>query len=755
MATDTIKPPPGFVLDKGQPRGITSEPTQTQRFGNLPPGFIIDKQTDLSPNQQLQLIQQLGGEMPLTAERSQQLLRGAQQTVGDLRAQRGGQAASTQRQNAFRQLEQSGVSREQIGQVLEIQRRVSPGLLGQIKQNIGEDVGGLAGGAAGAKLALSLGSLVPFPEEFVTVPLFAGAGAFLLGGAGKNIQQAISPLESPSARDFIRSGGRQALFESGGRLAAGIIRAPFVKKVSPSLDDIGEGVGKLFKDKGGFFTPKQRDPRIVIRATEELSRGSFGGGAVFEGFDVAQQGQAIEVAKEIIDRIAGGAVKDPDVLGRELFEMFVRKGEKGIIEKGLRQDLLTQFFTPLYKEVGRLSPGTKLSTLPIKQFMEKKLKQDLAQGGGLLTKAGRSDFRFALKNLKTQRTIGQMADLRSSYLKDARKFAVGADKSETVFKELAAVADAALFDPSTVKGMTPEAASLLRNINAVYGPGREIYNLEFVKSVISRLSSSPSKVLNTVYKDFDFDRLKNIRDLLTGIVPKTQGVGTTSKNISRELKVLRNTLKGVRGGDKVTQLLARNAAEGRAAWKQLNAAWYASKINEFFDPQTKLFNITGFNKAMRKIPDKTFKLMFPGVQSKNVKSTMALFNALSPAKKGFVSMFGKTFELGGITGAGAALSAGSGIGIAASGAIAISPTAFAKLATNPKATKALTLGFKKKSATVAIIPIAARLINLLNEDIRNDQLDILRDRRRNRQRERGERPFTGLSGFGGIGGGRF
>lgn len=740
MATNTISLPPGFTLDR---------PTES----NLPSGFVLDSQTPdipkLDVNTQLQLIDQLRGSLPLSQ----------QQRTG-LPISPETQLVNPSKEKAFEQLIQSGINKEQIQAVLDIQKRVQPGIIGQIKQNIGEDVGGLAGGIAGAKLALTLGQAGPqvaLAEEFITVPLFAAAGAFLAGGAGKTIQQAVDPLATPSISDFLRSGTRQGLFEAGGRLvSAGTRLLPIFKKPLKESQDVAE----MFAKQGGFFTPRQREARSLIRASEELSRGSFGGGAIFEGFDKDMQARALNAGKEIIDTIARDAVKDPDMLGNELVELFGRAGQKGIPEKGLRQTLLDDFFEPLYKEVGRLSPNTQLSTLPIKTFIEKKLKQDIAQGGALLTREGRSKAKFILNNLKTQRTLNQMVDLRSSYLKDARKFAVGADKSEVFFKDLAAVADQALFDPTTVAGMTPEGKKLLRNINAVYGPARELYDDQFIKSVISQLVTSPSKVSRVVYKDFDFQRLKNIRDLLISPVPTTSGVGQTSKNIQKELRVLRQTLPTIKGGEGATRLISKNAAQGRALWRQLNANWFSEQLKNAFNPTTGILDVTKLNKAIEKIPPKTFRIMFPGTSGKGVKDIQKLFNVLTPAKKGFVSMFGKTIELGGITAAGGAagaaltMQAGSGIAIVGAGgslAISITPTAFARLATNPKATKALTLGLTAKRGSVKVSPIAARLINLLNDDARKEQLAILNERRRKRRPETiGVQPRQ-LRGFGGRG----
>lgn len=720
----TVQPQTGLTAAEQAEFDILASRRQTQQ----------GQPQQLDANAQLQLIDQLRGSLPIS-----------QLPQTGLPIQREAQIADPQRQLIFDQLIQSGATKQQIQDVLDIQRRVNPGLVGQIKQNIGEDLGGLAGGIAGAKLALTIGQIPPFtalPEEFVTVPLFAGAGAFLFGGTGKTIQQTIDPLATPSISDFIRSGRRQALFETGGRLvSAGARLLPIFKKPIKEADDVAE----MFARQGGFFTPRQRDARIVVRTSEELSRGSFGGGAIFDGFDIDQTARALNAGKEIVDVIARDAVKDPDILGNELVEMFVRAGEKGIKKKGLRQTLLDSFFDPLYKEVARLSPNTRLSTKPITDFVARKLKEDVAQGGALLTREGRSQFQRILKTLAPERSLDQFVDLRSSYLKDARKFRVAADKSEVPLIELAQIADDVLFSPAIESGMTPEGAKLLRNINAVYGPARELYNDQFIKSIISLLPTSPSKVTTVIYKDFDFQRLKNIRDTLISPVPTESGFGTTAKSIRGKLRILRQTLPNIKGGEGASRLLAKNANEGRALWRQLNATWFAQQLDSAFNPTTKLLDVKKLNKAFEKIPPKTFRLMFPGKAGKGVEDIQKLFNRLARPQKGFVSMFGKTFELGGLTGTSAGLATGSGIAVLSSGALAISPTAYAKLATmGPRATKLLTLGLTTKRGSVKIAPIAARLINLLNEDARNEQRAILKERRSAKFRQRQQQRQIGF-----------
>lgn len=709
----------------------------------------------LSADDQLALTEQLGRKLPLTPEQRTALSRtpaGAQSLASEPNAGR--------RQKAFDALIKQGATRDQIQTVLDIQNRVSPGIIGKIKQNIGEDIGGIAGGAAGAKIALSLGQIPPFtalPEEFVTVPILAGIGSFLGGGSGKNIQQAINPLESPSARDFLRSGTRQGLFELGGRQVSAAARGlGFFKKPVQDVVELEQSkVGELFKQQGGFFLPRQRDARTLVRASEELSRGSFGGGAIFEGFDTIQQGQAVEVGNKIINSIVGDALKDPDVLGDELFEIFVRAGEKGVAKPGLRKTLFDKFFEPLYKEVGRLSPNTRLSTVPVKKWMEKKLKADISQGGALLTSEGRSKFKFALKNLEADKTISEMIELRSSAIKDARKFRVGADKSETVFSELASLYDDALFDPTTATGMTPEAKKLLRNTNAVYGASRELFDEQFVKGVVRRLGTSPGKVVKEVFGDLDPTRIKGIRELLISPVRKVSGVGSTRKSIEGELRTLRNSIGQVQGGEEAARLLTKNVAEGKALWKQLKGAWFSEQIRSAYNPTTKTLNIAQLEKVFKDMPTKTFKLMYPGIEGKNVKDVVKLFKTISPAKKGFVSMFGKSFEIGGITGVPASLAAGSGLAATASGSLAIAPTAFAKLATmGPRVTKLLTLGFNAKAGSIKIAPIAARLINLLNEDAEKDMKAVLTERRNKKQKARLRKvgtqrlqPFPGISGL--------
>lgn len=741
MASDTLKLklPKGFVLDK--------EP-------NLPSGFVLDKPSTytqmpsaLDENTQLELINQLEGRLPLNVLRPGG--RVYQPTARDILTQKQ-REQEPKRGRAYNQLIKSGITREQIETILDIQKRTKPGIIEQMKRTFGEDIGGIAGGIAGAKLALMLGQAGPqaaIAEEFLTVPLFAAGGAFLGGGAGGAIQDTISPYDDPSLRTFMRSGARQALYELGGREITALARTtPLFKKPLQKSQDVAE----LFARKGGFFTPKQRDRRILVRASEELSRGSFGGGAIFEGFDKVQQHQALEVAMEVINNLADDAVKDPKTLGDTLVDIFVRKGEKAVKFRGQRQALLDDFFDTLYSHLKTLAPEHKISTEPIRKFAQEVLERDKRLGGALLTGAGKTRMEKITKTLEPMLDFDEFRTIRSTYIKDARQFRVDADKSEAIFAQLAGISDDALFSPVAESGLGEEARTFLRNINAVYGPSKELFEDVFVRRVINRLSESPTNVIKTVFKDYDPERLRRIREILVSPVRQKTGGTTTEKSIAQELRFLRGKLKDIPGGERATQLLSKNAAEGRALWKQLNAVWFREQIMDAWNPTTEILDVKKLDKVFKKIPPETFRMMFPGAKGKAVKDVVKLFETLTPGRRGFVSMFGKTFEIGGLTGIGPSLAAGSGIAATSSFTLAISPTAFAALATNPKATNLLTLGFKAKRGSIKVAPIAARLINILNEDALNDQKAILRERRAKKAKEtKRKKPFTGeLRGYG-------
>ena len=673
------------------------------------------------------------------------------------------------RRQAYAQLKGAGFNDDQIQTVLDIQKKIKPGFIESMKRNAGQTAGGIGGAIAGAKIAGSLGQIPPLtalPEEFVTIPVGAGIGAFIGGGAGKAAQQTISPYESPSLRSFMKAGTEEAAYELGGRAVGGALKAlPIFKKpVAETESGIAQ---KMFKEAGGFFTPAQRDKRLLVRASEQLSRGSFGGEQIFKEFNTKQVGQAIEVGDEIVKRIARDTLKDPSTLGKELDNIFSLKG-------GTRYSLLDEFFDPLYKEVDSLTKsgirpvtgtvqettglldesgkpilksvqkkigeeftGATVSTQGLKDFAKQTLEKNamLLQEGEkgkdvLLTPQART-YLEGILSLKDKISFSGMRDLRSKLLKDVRKMSLDADQSEGMIKQISKLANDAIFDPRAAEGLTPEARRLLKNTNAVYASAGQLYDNSFIKEVSRKLSESPSSVIKTVYKDLDPERLRSIRNTLVSPVPKKYGTGTQVRDVTKEFRELRGKLTGT----KAERLISKNAAEGRNLWKQLNAAWLSDVIEKSYNPSDGTINVRRIDKIFRDMPDETFKLMFPGEQGEAVKSQIKLFETISGNKQGLSSLFGKGIEFAGSSGIGASLSAGSGIGIAANGALVLTPAAYARLATNPKATKLLTLGLKARKGSVKIAPIAARLIEILQKDDEQAMLDAIKEQKRIRRKE--------------------
>jgi len=336
--------------------------------------------------------------------------------------------------------------------------------------------------------------------------------------------------------------------------------------------------------------------------------------------------------------------------------------------------------------------------------------------------------------------MSDLIDLRSSYQKDARKYAVAADKSEQGFHDLAAAADDALFAVDDIGGMTPEGAQFLRNTNAVYGASKGMFDHAFLKRAVAQLGpkGSPSRVVNEVFSDLDPDRLLNIYRTLTSPVPIRTGVGKVETSIAKQMRALKGELANVEGGDAIRALLYNNQAEGKALWKQLNARWFADQLIKAQDPKTGLFNIRQLNKTFRDIPDKSMKIMFPGARKKAVLDTIKLAGMITPGEKGFISVFGKGIELAGVRGM-----VGGGVGVLKGGGIALSPTAYAALATNPKATKLLTLGVKSNRGALKTAPFAARLLQLLMDDAKSDEKAMLLEHRRAMMKGR-KHPPTGF-----------
>lgn len=675
------------------------------------------------------LIGLLGGSLPSTGGLPSRRLSGSGFGVGGLGVIQEREnpefGKEVKRREAFQSLTDKGFDEQQIQTVLDIQRRVNPGILQTLKNNAGQEIGGIAGAAAGVKAALVLGQLGPqvsVPEELITAPIGAIAGAFLGGGAGKTAQQAIDPLESPSARDFLKAGATEAAFEAGGRAIKPIARAVGFGKAPVSAV---EQAKERFKLTDGFFTPAQRDRRIGVRAAEQLSRGSFGGGPILAAHNLSQQGQALEIGQNIIKKVAGEALDDPAVLGDELAGIFTRLGEKGQQVKGVRQTLLDTFFDDLYRQVDELSGGAKFTTEPIKKFAQSQLDENVRLGGALLTGEGKQRMSGILKSLPDEVSAEEMRKLRSLYTADARRFQITGDQSSTGFSKLAEVSDDILFDEGAQAGLTDEARDLLRNINSVYGPSKQLYNEEVVKEVVRKLNTKPGLVNSIIGKNPDPKKLKSIRELLISPVRKMSGSGKSTKTITKEFRTARRSLRN----PAAKELVSKNTAEGKRLWRQLRANWLKENI---IDPKTGLIDSKSINKTIKGMSPESFKVLFPGEIGKDLKALNGLIETISPAKGGLATLFGKGIEFSGAGAIGSGLSAGSGARVVKGGLLSIGPTLYARIATNPKATKVLTLGLKQQSKgrAVNVAALTARIINSLNEQDLADQKAIRKERQR-------------------------
>lgn len=697
----------------------------------------------LSPEEQLSRIKKLQGRMPLQS----QPLPSVPGIVNPPKRVGGG-PEDIQRDVAYRELIESGVTPEQIRQVLMIQQASQPGLIGQLKQTMGEDIGGNVGGALGGSLMAEalgkVGPLAALPEEFVTRPLFAAGGAWLLGGAGRTVQDVIDPLRSPSIDRFIKSANRQSLFEAGARIVPSAIKRAVIGRPNPTIKEMSDEMLQLFKNEGGFFSPRQQRAGLnLVSPVEELSRGSFAGENLFEGMNKAQVAQSIEASNVLIKRIADGAIPDADKLGAEIRTLFALPG-------GTRKTLLDEFFDPFYKEVNRLNGYQEFGTKPIKEWITKTLERDKKLGGSLLSSDGRSKFKNMLKNLSSELDIEDLRTVRSKALADARQFSGLKDKSDVMFDDFAGVVDDTLFNPKLQEGMNPEAKRLLRNTNAVYGPSREMYQAKFLKQVLSKLETSPSSVVNAIFKDMDFDRLKKVREALMLPIPVVTGEGKAKKNVAKQLKQLMGELPKIKGGQEAAKLLSNNMAEGKVLWNKLSAAWLTEQMAKSYNPNTGLMNTDRLIKSIRTIPPKTRNLMYPQWKGQRVNDIAKLFEVISPPRRGFVSVFGKGFELGGSAKAASALMAGQGIAVLKGGTVAITPGAYAMLATskagmefleNLGKTAAMRAGTPREKL---VVRTAVRALQLLRDQEREEQLVILKEQQSQQAMRRSVTDFPRL-----------
>lgn len=660
--------------------------TQNRFFGQGPMGQQEQNNETIS-----QLMQTMKGELPVS---QRDIPRGL-----PLSPELG--IIEPQRQEAFNQLRRLGLTPRQIELSLQTQKALG-------RPRVGRTAGGISGALATTAIA---GRLIPGPidDAGIMAALIIAGGAGVGGAAGEAIQTGIEEKRLISKREALGAFAIEAGTELGARAVVRtgkFVLSPFIKKTVPEAAALIDDYAKV----GGSFSPSELDRRFTVQVGEAFSRGSFGAKQIFQEFEETQGKAALAFADSIIDNISQGVTRQTT---EEIGDLFA----EGITRpNGRIFNLFDDLINPLYKQVDDLTrKGAKVSTKGLKAFAKRHLATDNRLNKQFLSPIGRNKLQ-KIAGMKDTLSFSDMRTLRSSFLKDARKLARDVDQSQGIIKQLAGIADNAIFDPKAAQGLSPEALNLLRNTNALYKAGQEGIKTTFSEKLAKRLLKNPSAVTKELFK------------------PKNP-------------KAIRNLRKSL-----IEPISGKPSAEGKILWDQLRQAWLAETV----DQATKegVVKPRVFDKLIRQIGDEGLREIFPEKESiAGVRKIQALFNVAGKAPPSGTSLFSRSAQVGGLALMYKSGKEGDFIGFTAGATLAMGPLAFAKLATNPRGIKLLTAGFKMKPGASGLVPNTIRMVKLLRDINRKEQKETLQlETQKIRKRQAARMPtLPQLRGFGGRG----
>jgi hypothetical protein len=277
-------------------------------------------------------------------------------------------------------------------------------------------------------------------------------------------------------------------------------------------------------------------------------------------------------------------------------------------------------------------------------------------------------------------TFRQQRQIVSAFKKQVRQMGREADPYEGMIKRFTKIADDVLFDPASAKNLPPEAQNLLRNTNRVYKTTQEALETEFPEKLIAQLgrtAGTPRGVIGTLMPK-NPDAIKRLRLSYTH------------------------------------PIAGQYSREGDALWKQMRTMYFADAVDDAL--KTGIAKPAALDAALKKIGPQAMNELVPDKAGKEaVKEIRNMFGVLAGKSPSGAALIVRGSQ------AGAAYTMYRGIKeddylqVAASGAVLLGPMAFVKLASTPAGRKMLTAGIKLKPGASPLVPIGARMANLLRK----------------------------------------
>lgn len=471
MATDTMKLPPGFVLDPNQPQ--------------VPKGFELDRKSTVGD----------AGRLP-----------GQDRGVSGIISE----PVDPQEQAQFERQEwlRAKIAAGDI-------EPVPPSYWERLRGEIPQMAGGTVGGIAGAKAGAMAGARIPAGHPLLKGGAVLGGavlGAGIGGMGGKGYQQyyrMTRPGSKPMTLGEIYTeqaiaGIEEAASELAGRGIAkvgGKILAPVRKRLLPGAS----GLSKRLLKRGAHLTPAQMTESRIIDTVEGMAEKSFFGGGKLQRLKTLTQPKAFtKYVDDIVEQISRGAKTNlsPEDVGDLLLDTI--EGKRTAFKATAKA---------AYGRVDKLSKGTRVNLQPLKEFAKRSMRQAKIRKGIGSTQAGDTLLGKVLQ-LDDFVTFKQAQSLRSALLDERSAMAVTRDKAIGLAKQFTRLTDDAMEAGANNFSDVSEAINAWRIANKFYREGQEKFNKKIIKSLSKTLAENPEVAVKKIFRPQASRQIKVIKDLV-------------------------------------------------------------------------------------------------------------------------------------------------------------------------------------------------------------------------------------------------
>ena len=401
----------------------------------------------------------------------------------------------TMRRAAFAQLRKMGFNREDIAAALAYERGMQP--RSQLPQAAGATIGSVA--------ALGLGQLGPqaaTPEEIVTVPAFAKAGAQIGmaatgGAAGRLLQMYADPDEEFNARELAKAFGEEALLEGatlgagaiGKRIFAGAKKTliPGARRISQKLSDAAQAVGIK---KPLRLLPAQWSENQLIDTIQGIGENSLIGSNTIYQYRRGQVRAAEFLLEKLPDEIARGASRmSVDDMARLVYDTV--EGNDRMFREAAYQ---------LYGALDDALEGTIVDIRPVKELAKGMQERALRAGRIGHTPGSTALLDRVIDDVDDLVSFQTAQDIRSGMLDILRRGEsklTPDPKAVGIVKRLAPAVDNAM--EIAMVGQSKDAVQLWRTANRFYKQGKETFNSKLIRGLMRKLPDQPGVVTKAIF----------------------------------------------------------------------------------------------------------------------------------------------------------------------------------------------------------------------------------------------------------------